>query len=307
MVETTMQKTFYIGLTDRLFKTILFGSNREITKWFIEKCLGIKVYNFKLEKTFHLVQTIKSKEKLSDVIVTINDNITVCFEANSKYSKSEQIKNFGYACILYSDMTRRGENYSEDNRTILVDITSKLPKGNKKDIDIFQVSNIKDRKDLYIQNFVIYRYNIDKIKKYMYTLDEEKINEYCHLIMLVLDEEELTLFSNNKYLSIENRKQIKNYRKELIGMNKNIRLIDLIDPEEDMKKLHISEGYEMGRSEGINIGEKRGRSEGITEGKEIEKVEMTKKMLADGMTPEVIKKYVNLSLKKINKIKLGMF
>jgi len=63
----------------------------------------------------------------------------------------------------------------------------------------------------------------------MYTLDEKKINEYCHLIMLVLKKREL-------------------------AMNNNIRLIDLIDHDEQMKKLHISEGYEMSYSEGINIG-----------------------------------------------------
>jgi len=74
-----------------------------------------------------------------------------------------------------------------------------------------------------------------------------------------------------------------------------------------MKKLHISEGYEegveRGRSEGIDIGKEQGRSEG----RELEKIEMTKKMLKDGMSPSVITKYVNLSLNKINKIKLGMF
>jgi len=56
----------------------------------------------------------------------------------------------------------------------------------------------------------------------MYTLDEKKINEYCHLIMLVLKKRELAIFSNNKYLSLENKKQIKSYRRDLIAMNNNI-------------------------------------------------------------------------------------
>ena len=306
MTDTTIQKTFYIGLTDRLFKTLLFGSDTLRTMWFIEKCLGIKVYSFNLNKTFHLVQTINSKEKLSDVVATINDNLTVCFEANSQYNKLEQVKNFGYVGALYSDSSIRGEKYSKNKWTILIDITSKLPKSNIRDIDRYKVLNEEDVEDLYIRNFVIKRFNIDRIKKYMYTLDEEKINEYCHLIMLVLNKRELTIFSNNKYLSLENKKQIKSYRRDLIAMNNNIRLIDLIDHDEQMKKLHISEGYEegieigkeQGRNEGINIGKEQGRSEG--------EIEMTKKMLKDGMSPNVIKKYVNLSLNKINKIKLGM-
>jgi len=122
-----------------------------------------------------------------------------------------------------------------------------------------------------------------------------------------INKRELTIFSNNKYLSLENKKQIKSYRRDLIAMNNNIRLIDLMDSDMMMKKADRGAGYEegveRGRSEGITIGEERGRSEG----KELEKIEMTKKMLADGMSPNVIKKYVNLSLKKINKIKLGMF
>ena len=118
-----------------------------------------------------------------------------------------------------------------------------------------------------------------------------------------INKRELTIFSNNKYLSLENKKQIKSYRRDLIAMNNNIRLIDLIDHDEQMKKLHISEGYE----EGIEIGKEQGRNEGIDIGEEKAEIAMTKKMLEDGMSPNVIKKYVNLSLKKINKIKLGMF
>ena len=246
--------------------------------WLLAQRYFVDMYDIKLNKTFYLVQTINSKEKLSDVVATINDNLTVCFEANSQYNKLEQVKNFGYVGALYSDSSIRGEKYSKNKWTILIDITSKLPESNIRDIDRYKVLNEEDVEDLYIRNFVIKRYNIDKIKKYMYTLDEKKINEYCHLIMLVLNKRELTLFSNNKYLSLENKKQIKSYRRDLIAMNNNIRLIDLIDHDEQMKKLHISEGYELGRSEGINIGKEQGRSEG--------EIEMTKKMLEDNLKLE---------------------
>ena len=51
---------------------------------------------------------------------------------------------------------------------------------------------------------------------------------------------------------------------------------------------------------------KKGTEEGIEQGTEQEKIKITKKMLSDGLSPETIKKYVSLSLKKINEIKLTM-
>jgi len=308
-VKVIKAKKFYIGLTDRVFKTLLFGTNTERTKWFVEKCLNTKITNYKLNKTYFTVNSINSKEKVSDVVVTINDVIKVCFEANRGYKRSKQVKNYSYISGIYSYMTERGEEYNTNKKCILIDITSGLPSYFKRDIDTYRPRNIKDSSDDYVQNFVIKRYNIDKIKKYMYTLDKEKINKYCHLIMLVLEKGELIEFMDNKYLSQENKEQVKQYGSDLIDMNEEgIDLIDYVGRDEKWARREAYEdGHEDGVSTGITIGEERGRSEGITIGEEKAEIAMTEKMLKDGMSPNIIKKYVKLSMEKINQIQTSMF
>jgi len=60
-------------------------------------------------------------------------------------------------------------------------------------------------------------------------------------------------------------------------------------------ELGREEGLERGRAEGEVIGLEKGRIEGIEKGLE----ETAKSMLEDGVAPEVVQKYTNLSISKI--------
>lgn len=60
-----------------------------------------------------------------------------------------------------------------------------------------------------------------------------------------------------------------------------------------------AEGREEGRAEGRKEGREEGRAEGREEGKLLQKIEMARTMLADGMQLSLVMKYTGLTKKQI--------
>ena len=131
----------------------------------------------------------------------------------------------------------------------------------------------------YAQNFQIIEWNMDKLMQFWYDKNEEKIEEYKHLIMLDLSKEEL------KELAKRDRK-VEQYMKEVEKINQDPRFREYMTKEEDQKKI-----YNTQMSKAFNEGEKE-RS-----------IEIAKKMLLSGESIEKIHVYTNLSKEEIEKLK----
>ena len=100
----------------------------------------------------------------------------------------------------------------------------------------------------YAQNFQIIEWNMDKLMEFWYDKNEEKIEEYKHLIMLDLSKEEL------KELAKRDR-EVEKYMKEVEKINQDPRFREYMTKEEDQKKIYNTQ-MSKAFNEGVSIGEK---------------------------------------------------
>ena len=114
--------------------------------------------------------------------------------------------------------------------------------------------------------------------QFWYDKNEEKIEEYKHLIMLDLSKEEL------KELAKRDRK-VEKYMKEIEKVNQDPRFREYMTKEEDQKKI-----YNTQMSKAFNEGEKE-RS-----------IEIAKKMLDKGKEISEIIEFTNLSREEIESL-----
>jgi len=62
------------------------------------------------------------------------------------------------------------------------------------------------------------------------------------------------------------------------------------------------QALEEGREEGRELGREEGREEGLKKGRQQGQIEIARKMLAEGFNPEIIGKFVNLSMEEIKNL-----
>ena len=118
---------------------------------------------------------------------------------------------------------------------------------------------------------------MDKIMKFWYDKNEEKIEEYKHLIMLDLPKEDL------KKLAKKDR-EVEKYMKEVERVNEDPRFREYMTKEEDQKKI-----YNTQMSKAYNEGISKGISEGILEGGKEKSIEIAKKLLNKLPVNEIVK------------------
>jgi len=153
---------------------------------------------------------------------------------------------------------------------------------------------------VHLQNFEISVIDIDKIGDYCYD-KVDLIDEYVRIIILKQNVKEMDKLLNSGCLSTESEKFVRRFRKRMVRVNANM-VWQVFDPtiENEMIMNGLKEEY---KTKGLKEGIQQGIEQGIKQGKEHGEIEITKKMLADGMSPDTIKKYVNLSMKEIKKIR----
>ena len=87
---------------------------------------------------------------------------------------------------------------------------------------------------LFVQNAFIYEVNIDRIVRFWYDENEEKIQEYKYIIMLGLPLEEL----EKLYLKTKDR-LVKKYMEELERVNEDPRFREYMTKEQDEERFAI--------------------------------------------------------------------
>ena len=291
---------FYYGITDKIFKSIIFG-DMDMMRWFTSKLVGKKLDKITVRNVEPPVHFKKEKGVRMDVVLEIDENTFVDIEANSSYRKELHMKNFHYLSSLYTQLVLNGEKYEEDRRIIHYDITLGLPKKYKYDVEEIHYQNMDGGK--YLRSIVTYIQNVDKIKSHWYNEEVEGIRKYAHILMLVLNEEELNKLV--EYAESEDKKYIERFREALVYMNKDIRFRRVISREQEERFMNNGQMERM-RKEGEQIGYARGIEQGIEQGHNAGIADAQKETITNmyikNFSLETISECVNVPLQKVKQI-----
>ena len=214
------------------------------------------------------------------------DQALIGIEINSSVEDYLHPRNLAFQCDNYAHYTLVGQNYTEDIQIIQINLTYGM-----KDEELVRKYFIQDKTGKkYAQNFQIIEWNMDKLMEFWYDKNEEKIEEYKHLIMLDLSKEEL------KELAKRDRK-VEKYMKEIEKVNQDPRFREYMTKEEDQKKI-----YNTQMSKAFNDGITQGISQGFLQGEKENSIEIAKRMLQSGESEEKIQVYTGLSKKEIESL-----
>ena len=289
------KKGFYYGMTDFIFKNALFEKNEELTKWFLEKMLSCKIESVILKKTELPKKTKEGKTQNLDIVVVVNSTLLLDIEVNTSFYKSLPRRNLGYAMNLYNKYIVNDRINTDIKELKLINLIVGLSN---------RYSHIKNKSSIqtiyreqYVQDFEILTFNIDKVKNYWYSWDEAMIRKYSYLIMLFLGEEDLLKLCKLKCINPKDRKNLNEFRKEVIEMNKSV------DYEMWKERYHIYKwGLEQEKKELAEEATKKGMKQGIVQNK----ISNARKMLLDNVSPNLVRKYTDLPLAKVRELQKSL-
>ena len=255
--------------------------NEELLLLILEETLNTKVAKIKQRNIELNNGNIFVRRKHLDILLETDQGL-IGIEINSSVEDYLHPRNLAFQCDNYAHYTLVGQDYTEEVQIIQINLTYKM-----QDEELVRRYFIQDRTGKkYAQNFQIIEWNMDKIMKFWYDKNEEKIEEYKHLIMLDLSKEDL------KKLAKKDR-EVEKYMKEVERVNEDPRFREYMTKEEDQKKIYntqMSKAY----NEGI--------SEGILEGGKEEKKKIAKKMLQKNENILEISEYTGLTIEEINSL-----
>lgn len=188
-----------IFMNDKKFQKIIFGENLYLTEWFTRRILSDYMDN-------RTLKDLEDKElnKIGEF------EISAIFDPVFKSDTRD--KNFLIMSEKYTDMYYRYLEYSSRVGVLSADITCGLPNDTDNyDVGTFYLEDIEGNK--YISNMIKFVYNVDSIMKYWYNKDRKNINKYAHIIMLLLNSNELKILE--RYIDRNDARIIDVYRKEL--------------------------------------------------------------------------------------------
>ena len=300
MIELDKELNLIPLTFDFMFKGI-FMNNLELLKEFIiyqlDMNLNINECKIQLLNSELPKENKKEYKKTVDIYVSINNCIYTNIEVNREYFKDVKSRNMLFADKLYSMMLEQGENVSELNKKIFVQINlnamEKLDKSkNKIKIGSDRVVMFGlDSNQIYTENkFTLVKYleyyrniyynednKLSKSEKWLVVLTSRNFKELYDLLENVLDEEERD-----------------NFIRKVVRMSSDKFIIS----EWEMQKL--DELVEVTKHENAI---KEGIEQGIQQGIQQNKIEFITNMLKEKMDINLISKITNLSEEEIMKIK----
>ena len=313
---------FVLGIKDEAVKSIFYLADEKLIRDFVYSLLEkrdlkkvVSHETFKLEYGPNDIPVKNANERRAsvDILFKINERVLLNIEVNTWHKNVILLRNCCYAMRLFTGEMERGNKFDEKNALIQINLTS-----GKKSDRIYRRYTIKDDSNTeYIQNFVIYEFYVDNLKKCWYDRLEIKdvkkriinystIDRFAGLLALVLDDEEIRKMIESDFISEKSRNILRYIEGRMIEMNIKTNLFTWLSPEKDIEMIQnglIEEAKDEGERIGLSKGEKIGLSKGEKIGRYDERRQLVKKMLNDGLDPSFIKKYVKMSMSDINKIK----
>lgn len=227
------------------------------------------------------VRNIDERVKIVDVLAIV-DGEYIHIEMNTSTKPYLHCRNFNYFTALYNKKTTRGEEYDLHTLFLYLDFTYGMG-NNVKIKEEYQV--MSTNRILYISNFKIIEYNMEKIMEFWYSGDEKEILKYKHLMMLDLDYNGLKEISSGDEF-------MEKFQSRLSHLNEDETFQSYMTEEQDRIVCHNTEkrlAYDQGVNEGIKQGEKE------------KQFEMAKVLLLEGDSLDKISRVTNMKVSELKK------
>ena len=226
-------KKRYNGMNDIIFKnTFYIEKNKDLLKWLIESCLDIKIDEIELKDKDLINNNKIIKSKVVDTLIKTNGRI---FNVEINNGESEQFirdRNLGYLTNIYSNALNTSDNYYTQPIAIQINLTSK--NNRVKEMSKYMLKSEYD--EVWSDKFIIYEFNVDKIKKTYYNKSNEYKERFKPLVMLTSNNHEL-----EKLCIGDDR--VKRYKDRVEELNDDPEYTLLMSDEEDDKKLKATRDY----------------------------------------------------------------
>ena len=223
----------YNGMNDVIFKnTFYIEKNKDLLKWLIESCLDMKIDEIELKDRELSKDNKIIKTKVVDTIIKTNGKV---FNVEINNGESEQYirdRNLGYLTSIYSNSLNVSENYILQPISIQINLTSKNNK--VREMAKYMIRN--EYGEFWSEKFIIYEFNVDKIKETYYNKSKEERERFKPLLMLTSSNRELEMLCNGD-------ERVKRYKDRVEELNDDPEYTILMSDEEDDKKLKATREY----------------------------------------------------------------
>ena len=223
----------YNGMNDVIFKnTFYIEKNKDLLKWLIESCLDMKIDEIELKDRELIKDNKIIKNKVVDTIIKTNGKIFNVEINNGESKDFIRDRNLGYLASIYSNSLTTSKNYALQPISIQINLTSK---GNK----IREMSKYMLRSEygeFWSEKFIIYEFNVDKLRKTYYNKTKVEKERFKPLVMLTSSNEELEKLCNGD-------ERVKRYKDRVEELNDDPEYTILMTDEEDDEKMKATYEY----------------------------------------------------------------
>ena len=250
--------------------------------------------NLRIENSEHLVSHTNEKRKVSDMIVSIENNI-INLEMNQEYYEGLLKKNEDYLFKLASESIHVGESYSSQKRVIQINFDHFWKYDHRTIVNFRMRDDTGHYQETPGEPIVeSYHVNLAKIENKYYNKEEMTREEKLLLLLGMNQLESIEEISKGDYVMEE----VKN---KLVDLTEDANFIGLYDKEEaDRRELIDRTRYaeKLGREKGLEEGRKEGHDSGFKEGQ----LKIARKMKEEHMDLDTIVRITGLSMEEIEKL-----
>ena len=286
MEETAKEKTRLLSpKIDSVFQ-VLFGEvgSEFITKELLEAILGEEISDVDLSNN-PVLRRFYPEDKMGilDVLVRFNNNTTCNIEMQMVNTGEIIERMLFYWAKAFTKNIKKGENYHNLERTIVILILNgEIPK--LKDIDFitqYKLIETKERKIILTNLLELDIIELPKIYKNKAKKDKRKLLDWLYFLENPESKEVVKIMKNNE--------GVKKAKEKLEEISND----PIMQRIADWKEKYILE---------MNTTKTDGYNEGLKQGEINEKKEIAKKLKQDNMSLDYISKITGLSIDEIEKL-----
>lgn len=236
------------------------------------------------------INNLNEKAKRCDFILRISKDRIINLELNSSYYPGLIIKNLSYLFGIFSNATKKSEEYNENLLTIQVNLNC-YDKNTDESLERYQLQEVNSHK-LYLKNITIFNLNVVKCLELYYNLDNlEDVPKYIKWGALIYNRD-LNKIPDivDGIMTIDERNKIMSKIEKLTKDDK------FMSELEALKMLEWEEKSKMTYVKNLGI------VEGEIKGKEETTKELILSMLDNKLSLDMISKITNKSIDEIKKI-----
>ena len=306
MEETAKEKTRLLSpKIDSVFQ-VLFGEvgSEFITKELLEAILGEEISDVDLSNN-PVLRRFYPEDKMGilDVLVRFNNNTTCNIEMQMVNTGEIIERMLFYWAKAFTKNIKKGENYHNLERTIVILILNgEIPK--LKDIDFitqYKLIETKERKIILTNLLELDIIEMTKIHRNKGNKDKRKLLDWLYFLENPESKEVVKIMKNN-----EGVKKAKEKLEEISNDPIMQRIADWKEKYILEMNTTKTDGYNEGLEKGLEQGQKLGLEQGLERGQKLgeinEKKEIAKKLKQDKMSLEYISKITRLSIEEIKKL-----